>query len=85
MALPVDAVISEGTKSYIFIEDLEHASDSDDEEIALEMIEVIAGMKDEGFIEIKLLDSLPEATKVVYNAAYYLYADLTNESSGHDH
>jgi cobalt-zinc-cadmium efflux system membrane fusion protein len=85
MALPVDAVISEGTKSYIFIEDSDHTSESDDEEIALEMIEVITGMKDEGFIEIKLLDSLPEATKVVYNAAYYLYADLNNESSGHDH
>jgi len=85
MALPLDAVVSEGTKSYIFIEDSEQAKGSDDQEITLKMIEVIIGLKDEGFVEIKLIDSLPEATTVVYNAAYYLYADLNNESSGHEH
>lgn len=121
-ALPNDAVVSEGTKSYIFIQDSEALEDHDHEEydtdggehdegehveeeedheghvhgdvdddeeehdmMAFKMIEVITGLKDDGYTEIYLIDSLPDNTKVVMNAAYYLLADMKKEETEHDH
>ncbi|MDA3906145.1 MAG: efflux RND transporter periplasmic adaptor subunit [Bacteroidales bacterium] len=114
--LPNDAIVTEGTKSYIFIqanealeehgydehadEDEKHiedenheghehgdADDDDGEEdkMAFKMIEVMTGLKDDGYTEIYLIDSLPKNTKVVMNAAYYLLADMKKEETEHDH
>ncbi len=114
--LPNDAIVTEGTKSYIFIQDNEaleehghdeHAEengnhvdeesheghehgdvdddDANDDKMAFKMIEVITGLKDDGYTEIHLIDSLPENTKVVMNAAYYLLADMKKEETEHDH
>lgn len=98
--LPNDAIVMEGTKSYIFIKDdesleeIEHdehaKSESqeenmdNDEKMAFRMIEVITGQKDDGYTEIHLLDSLAENTQVVMNAAYYLLADMKKEETGDD-
>ncbi|PVX49809.1 cobalt-zinc-cadmium efflux system membrane fusion protein [Balneicella halophila] len=120
-ALPNDAIVSEGTKSFIFILDneaieeqghseTEHAghdedkeaqveegnheghehgdADDDDatqEKMAFRMVEVIPGLKDEGYTEIQLINSLPENTQVVLNAAYYLLADMKKEETEHEH
>jgi membrane fusion protein, heavy metal efflux system len=115
-SLPNDAIVTEGTKSYIFIQDNEafeeHGHDefaeSEDEHIedenheghehgdeddrggledlmAFRMIEVIPGLKDEGYTEIHLINSLPENTQVVMNAAYYLLADMKKEETEHEH
>ena len=100
--LPNDALVTEGTKSYIFILDNEsleeHAEekndkghkhvDFDDDEhdkMAFKITEVIPGLKDDGYTEIHLIDSLPEDTKVVMNVAYYLLADMKKEETDHDH
>jgi len=110
--LPNDAIVTEGTKSYIFIQDNEaleehghdehtedeenrmeeeshegheHGDEDDDDKMAFKMIEVIIGLKDDGYTEIHLIDSLPENTKVVLNAAYYLLADMKKEETEHDH
>ncbi len=114
--LPNDAIVTEGTKSFIFIQDNEaleehghdeHAEenenhleeesheghehgdadddDANDDKMAFKMIEVITGLKDDGYTEIHLIDSLPENTKVVMNAAYYLLADMKKEETEHDH
>ncbi len=119
--LPNDAIVAEGTKSFIFIlnneaieeqghsetehdghnedkeahveeenhEGHEHgdADDDDGEEkkMAFRMVEVIPGLKDEGYTEIQLINSLPENTQVVLNAAYYLLADMKKEETEHDH
>jgi cobalt-zinc-cadmium efflux system membrane fusion protein len=97
--LPNDAIVTEGTKSYIFIQDKqsievhdeeenheghEHGDDEDDK-IAFKMTEVIPGLKDDGYTEIHLIDSLPENTKVVMNAAYYLLADMKKGETEHEH
>lgn len=120
-ALPNDAIVTEGTKSFIFILDneaieeqghseTEHAghdedkeaqveegnheghehgdADDDDatqEKMAFRMVEVIPGLKDEGYTEIQLINSLPENTQVVLNAAYYLLADMKKEETEHEH
>ncbi len=100
--LPNDALVTEGTKSYIFILDNEsleeHAEEKNDEghehvdvdddehdKMAFKMTEVIPGLKDDGYTEIHLIDSLPENTKVVMNVAYYLLADMKKEETEHDH
>jgi cobalt-zinc-cadmium efflux system membrane fusion protein len=114
--LPNDAIVTEGTKSYIFIldnqvleehghdelnesgeehiveenhEGHEHGDKDDDdateEKMAFRMVEVIPGLKDDGYTEIKLIDALPENTQVVLNAAYYLLADMNKEETEHEH
>ena len=119
--LPNDAIVAEGTKSFIFIldneaveeqghsetehdghdedkeahveednhEGHEHGDVDDDdateEKMAFRMVEVIPGLKDEGYTEIQLINSLPENTQVVLNAAYYLLADMKKEETEHDH
>ena len=49
------------------------------------MVEVIPGLKDEGYTEIQLINSLPENTQVVLNAADYLLADMKKEETEHEH
>lgn len=100
--LPNDAVVTEGTKSYIFIVDNEavhaeeiHPEDEEgkesgdnehgDESTVFRMVEVITGQVDDGYTEIKLLDPLPEDTRIVLNMAYYLLADMNKEETEHAH
>ncbi|MGV8962950.1 MAG: efflux RND transporter periplasmic adaptor subunit [Candidatus Saccharimonadaceae bacterium] len=99
--LPNDAIVAEGTKSFIFILDDQvlhkHEQDETDKEkshteddaeensMAFRMVEVIPGLKDEGYTEIKLINPLPDNTQVVMNAAYYLLADMKKEETEHDH
>lgn len=100
--LPNDAIVAEGTKSYIFILDNQaleerekdetaneeiHADNEDNAEensVAFRMVEVIPGLKDDGYTEIHLINSLPDNTQVVLNAAYYLLADMKKEETGDD-
>ncbi len=106
--LPNDAIVTEGTKSFIFIlenevdeehnheenaEELEkgkhdehnHEMDEDEHKLTFRMLEVITGLKDDGYTEIHLIDSLPKDTKIVLNAAYYLLADMKKEETEHEH
>nr|WP_321453102.1 efflux RND transporter periplasmic adaptor subunit [uncultured Carboxylicivirga sp.] len=114
--LPNDAIVTEGTKSYIFIltnevpeeheghdhdshnemeeshEGNDHAEhgdddhdDHDNDKQAFKMVEVITGQKDDGFTEVRLMDSLPDDTQVVTNVAYYLLSDLKKEETEHEH
>ena len=108
--LPNDAIVSEGTKSYIFVLDKEateaehgheetHAQESDEEHgehkedtqedenneaMAFRMVEVVTGLQDGGYTEVKLLNPMPEDTQVVLNAAYFLLADLKKDEAGDD-
>ncbi len=99
-ALPNDAIVTDGTKSYVFVldnslheEHEEEGHDHMDEEgdhhdeskIALKKTEVITGKKDEGYTEIKFLDSVSSDKKIALNAAYYLMADLGKEQTEHHH
>jgi len=113
--LPNDAIIAEGTKSYIFVldnqalethghneadesgeehvgeenhEGHEHGDANDDDaenKMAFRMVEVIPGLKDEGYTEVQLINTLPENTQIVMNAAYYLLADMKKEETEHEH
>jgi cobalt-zinc-cadmium efflux system membrane fusion protein len=98
-ALPNNAIVTEGTKSFIFISDQnalkEYEEELDHEEIeeemeesedvmAFRMVEVVTGQTDNGYTEIRLLDSLPANTQIVMNVAYYLISDLKKDEAGDD-
>ena len=84
-ALPNDAIVSEGTKSFIFIKADEQAHIPEADGTEFRMVEVVAGRQDGDYTEIKLLDSIPENAQVVLNAAYYLLADMNKEETEHEH
>jgi cobalt-zinc-cadmium efflux system membrane fusion protein len=81
--LPSDAVVSEGSKSYIFIRDMKMPQEKD--QMPFRMVEVITGQTDDGFVEVNLIDPLPENTQIVLNAAYYLLSDMQKEETEHKH
>ena len=93
-ALPNDAIVHEGTKSYIFVEtkiedENGEAGHSESEEKeghvkAFKQTEVVTGQKDGGYTEVRLLEPLPENTQIVLNAAYYLIADLKKDEVEED-
>ncbi len=98
--LPEDAVVTDGAKSYIFIVD-EHAEHDDHHDhgehdehedhegeehgMTFRMIEVLTGQNDEGYLEVRVLDSIPDKAVIVLNAAYYLLADMKKEETEHVH
>lgn len=97
--LPNDAIVTEGTNSYIFVVDNsvemdehdeqaevdEHGHEEDPHKQAFRMVEIITGQKDEAYTEVKLLDSIPGDSKIVMNVAYYLLADLKKGEAEHHH
>jgi cobalt-zinc-cadmium efflux system membrane fusion protein len=69
-ALPNGAIVSEGTKWYIFVTDeTAHNKEHEGEhhEMAFRMVEIVPGKQDEGFTEVNLVDSMPEHAKIVMN------------------
>ena len=66
----------------------EHSGETQEGEnnevMAFRMVEVITGLQDEGYTEIKLLNPLPDDTQIVMNAAYYLLSDLKKDEAGDD-
>ena len=88
-SLPNDAIVTEGTNAYIFVQDNSEISEEpqehgDENAMAFRMEEVVTGKTDEGYTEIKLLNPLPEDTRVVLNVAYYLLSDLKKEETEHE-
>lgn len=89
--LPLDAIVNEGIKSYIFIKDnrIEEAAHEEHKEEketwAFRMTEVITGRQDGAYIEVILTDSTQANPQVVLNAAYYLLSDLKKGETEHEH
>ncbi|MFA8451542.1 MAG: efflux RND transporter periplasmic adaptor subunit [Bacteroidales bacterium] len=96
LALPETAIVNENGKSYIFALDnnatqaLQHKNEekhdhsNSEGEWAFKMIEVITGIKDGSYVEIRILDSLP-SNKVVLDGAFYILSDLKKSEAEHNH
>ncbi len=54
-------------------------------EYTFKMIEIITGIKNKDYIEVKLLNNLPNNVKVVANGAYFLLAEIGKEETEHSH
>ncbi|MEQ6166945.1 efflux RND transporter periplasmic adaptor subunit [Ekhidna sp. MALMAid0563] len=81
-ALPSEAIIEEEGKPYIFIA---KPPEGDESEWKFTPIEIRTGITDEGWVEIKLLEELPEGTKVAWNNAYYLISEMKKGDTEHEH
>lgn len=76
MAVPIDAVVSAEGKEFIFValpESVE-ADKNQREEQRFIKTEVVTGLSDLGYIEIKLLKALSSDTKIVTKGARYVLA-----------
>lgn len=88
-ALPKDAVVRNGEKYYIYIQEVSHeeapktkeAEQKGEEgkkeahnEIHFQAIEVVPGTTDLGYTEIKLVSTIPADAKIVIKGAFYLLA-----------
>ncbi len=73
-ALPEDAIIEEEGKPYIFMAEA-HEEDGETE-WKFTPIEIRTGITDDGWIEVKLLEELPEGAEVAWNNAYYLISEM---------
>lgn len=90
-AVPKDAIVKANDKAYIFVvegteqelikrdaDDKEANKSQVQEKTRFKMIEVVTGVEEIGFVEIKLLEELKPDTKIVTKGAFYLYSSMQN-------
>jgi cobalt-zinc-cadmium efflux system membrane fusion protein len=94
LALPEGAVVSDSGSYHIFIRDheeehaaVEQVSDSEAHEHGsrFKAMEVMTGVTDNGYVEIKLLQDFPEDTEVVTNGAFFILSEMKKGEGGHHH
>ncbi|CAD0001402.1 efflux RND transporter periplasmic adaptor subunit [Flavobacterium chungangense] len=91
-ALPKDAIVKNGEKYFIYIQEDKHEEVSKKEEnhkegenhteIHFKAIEVSVGTTDLGYTEVKLIEEIPSDAKIVIKGAYYL---LSQSKGGGEH
>jgi len=90
-AVPKDAVVKANDKSYIFVfegmekelvkpdkEDKKADKSEMQEVFKFKKVEVITGVEELGYVEIRLLEELPLNTKIVTKGAFYVYSKMQN-------
>ncbi|MEQ9438452.1 MAG: efflux RND transporter periplasmic adaptor subunit [Cyclobacteriaceae bacterium] len=82
-ALPEEAIIEEAGKPYIFIAEA-HEEDGQTE-WAFTPVEVRTGTSHEGWVEINLLEPLPDGAQVAWNNGYYLISEMQKSQTSHGH
>lgn len=82
-ALPEGAIVEEEGKPYIFL--AEKHNEDGKTEWAFKPVEIRTGLTDEGWVEIKLLEPLPEGSQVAWNGAYYLISEMKKSQTSHSH
>ncbi|MEZ4937173.1 MAG: efflux RND transporter periplasmic adaptor subunit [Crocinitomicaceae bacterium] len=79
MALPEDAVVRDGDKYYVF------RAYNHGEDFEFIPTEVGVGTMDNGWVEIKFLETYKPETKFALNNAYKILAELQKEGVEHSH
>lgn len=82
-ALPEDAVIASGGKTVIYVLEDMHEEDGQNT-YHFEPVEVIAGNRQNGYVEIKPVDDLDEDAVIVVKRAFYL-ASMAADHGEHNH
>lgn len=80
-ALPEDAIINDGDNSFIYVANTNENKD----ELEFEKINVVTGAIDNGYISVKLIDTIPEGMQIVTKGAYYVYAQAKAGELTHEH
>ncbi len=81
-ALPEAALVREGDKYFFFTAE---KSSAEEAEWHFKPIEVIPGIRTDGWVEIRPLGPLPKNLKVALNKAYYLFAEMKKGEVEHEH
>lgn len=76
LALPSDAIVSNGDDHFIFVQH---------EENAFKQVQVRTGVSDQGYTSITPFEELAPDARVVVAGAYYLLSELTKGSGEHHH
>ena len=85
-ALPEAAIVAKGDRHFIFVKtnNQSHTQDHNEpERWFFKKTELIPGIRNSGFIEIKLLAPLPEDTEIAINSAYYLLSEMGKGETEH--
>ncbi|MCD6331975.1 MAG: efflux RND transporter periplasmic adaptor subunit, partial [Bacteroidales bacterium] len=84
--LPEEAIATEGDKHFIFIKtEGQDGSEKNTNKTFFKKIEIIPGIRENGFVEIKLSEPLSEDTELAINTAYYLLAEMGKGDTEHEH
>ncbi|MBK0401876.1 efflux RND transporter periplasmic adaptor subunit [Adhaeribacter sp. BT258] len=86
-ALPREAVVQADGKNYIF---LAKGQRKENNEVMhdFEMLEIMTGVSEDGFVEIFLPENISDSTQIVTKGAYSVLAKIKNteeEGGGHGH
>ncbi|PRY14313.1 cobalt-zinc-cadmium efflux system membrane fusion protein [Pontibacter ummariensis] len=89
-ALPVEAVVEDEGKSYIFIltDDVHEegeGQEAGEHGTSFRRVQVTTGETDQGFVEITQMPDLPAGAQIVTKGAYYLIAEMKKGEGGHHH
>lgn len=87
-AVPVDAVVRSEGKDYIFIVDetqeltTNHAGEKKDTDATMHFkkVEVVTGVSELGYVQINIVDEMPEDAKVVAKGAFYILSKSQGSS-----
>lgn len=90
-AVPLDAVVQEAGKNYLFIvsgptpkNSGPNAANEEDSAVHFQKIEVATGVSELGYVEISPLNELPADAVVVVKGAFYLLSKASGPAE-HDH
>jgi len=78
--IPEEAIITEGSRSFVFVKGEEH----EDGKLEFNVADVTIGIKDAGFIEVTFAEPLPKEAQIVVNGAYMLSSELIKGQLEHD-
>lgn len=83
-AVPIEAVVMAGGKSYIFVVNDEGHGTEEEGVTHFRKVEVSTGVSELGFIQINPLEELPKDSKIVTKGAFYLQSkDAGPSEHGH--
>lgn len=81
-ALPENAIVEDEGKTYLFT--AEQQEENGDIEWSFTPVEIMTGIEEDGWVEVKLLEPLPEGARVASNNAYYLISEMKKSQTSHD-
>ncbi len=81
MAMPEDAIIREGERAYVFV--AEKMTEGTSEKWKFTPMEILTGIRDNGWVEVRFLEEPNSSGVYVMNQAYYIGAEMNKEEGGH--
>ncbi|MDT0642659.1 efflux RND transporter periplasmic adaptor subunit [Zunongwangia sp. F363] len=79
MAMPEDAIATNGGRSYVF------SAEEEGEAWSFKPVEVITGTRDNEWVEVSFVSKPEAGLKFAFNNAYYLMAEMQKREGGHHH